>query len=105
MLAGACQSDAVPAVVSRADAGAMNQLKAALARAMGRASVELGPGDPAQSPVISVLPLPPGPLEDRSLAKPTIFHLEIAGGACTLVRQDTGERFPAEGVDCRAVGR
>lgn len=104
-LAGACQltSAGVPAVLAHADAAAMVRLKAALATAMGRSPVELGPGDPTQSPVLSVLPLPPGPLEDRSLAKPVIFRLEIQGEACVLVREETGARVTLEGVDCRAA--
>jgi hypothetical protein len=103
-LAGACQSTAAaatPAVLTQADAATMTRLKAALAKAMGRSPIELGPGDPTQSPVISVLPLPPGPLEDRSLAKPTIFRLEIEGQTCVLVRDDTDARIPLDGVDCR----
>jgi hypothetical protein len=105
MLAGACQSAAAarPAVLTRADPATMAQLKAQLAAAMGRAQVELGPGDPTQSSTLSVLPPRPGPLEDRSLAKPTIFRLEIEGQTCTLVREDTGARTPLTGVDCSAA--
>jgi hypothetical protein len=102
-LAGACKSTAAPAVLAQADEAAMGRLKAALAKAMGQAEVQLGPGDPTQSSVVSVLPLPPGPLEDRSLAKPTVFRLAIEGETCFLVRGDTGERIPLEGVDCRAA--
>ena len=79
----------------------MERVKAALAKAMGRAHVELGPGDPTRSPEISVLPRPPGPQEDRSLAKPTIFRLEIEGGSCFVARTDTGARERVEGVECR----
>lgn len=105
VLAGACQltSAGVPAVLINADAAALARLKATLAKAMGRSPVELGPGDPTQSSMLSVLPLPPGPLEDRSLAKPTIFRLEIQGETCVLVREDTGARVALEGVDCRAA--
>jgi hypothetical protein len=100
----ACQSQPPPpAVLARADGEAMDRLKAALAGAMGRSPIELGPGDLTQSSVLSVLPLPPGPLEDRSLAKPTIFHLGIEEGHCVLVREDTGARIPLEGVVCRAA--
>jgi hypothetical protein len=109
-LAGACQSTAAaatPAVLTQADAATMARLKAALAKAMGRSPVELGPGDPTQSSVLSVLPLPPGPLEDRSLAKPTIFRLEIEGQTCLLVREGepgaSPARIPLEGVDCRSA--
>lgn len=106
VFAGCCQSvQAAPAVLTRADEAAMVRLKAALAKEMGRSPVELGPGDPTQSSVVSVLPLPPGPLEDRSLAKPTIFRLEIESGACILVREDTGARTALEGIECRAAVR
>jgi hypothetical protein len=103
VLAGACKTTAAPAVLTQADDATMGRLKAALAKAMGQAEVQLGPGDPTQSSVVSVLPLPPGPLEDRSLAKPTTFHLVIEDGACLLVRAETGERIKLEGVTCRAA--
>ena len=107
VLAAACQSAAepepAPAVLMHADPGTMIRLRSTLAKAVGRSQVELGPGDPTQSSVLSVLPVPPGPLEDRSLAKPTLFRLEILGGVCALVREDTGARIPLKGVDCRAV--
>jgi hypothetical protein len=99
----ACQSASAarPAVLTRADPATMVQLKAQLAKAMGRAQVELGPGDPTQSSTLSVLPPQPGPLEDRSLARPTPFRLEIDGATCSLVREDTGARIALAGVDCR----
>jgi hypothetical protein len=93
----------VPAVLTKADPPAMERLKATLAKAMGRASVDLGPGDPTQTSTISVLPPPLAPQDDRSLAKPTIFRLEIEGGACTLVREDNGARIPLDGVACKAA--
>ena len=104
-LAGACQtaSAAVPAVLMRADQVSVDRLKSTLAKVVGRSQVELGPGDLTQTSVVSVLPVPPGRLEDRSLAKPTLFRLEIEGGDCTLVREDTGARIPLAGVECHAV--
>jgi hypothetical protein len=104
-LASACQltPSAVPAVLTRADAAAMDRVKATLAKAMGRSPIQLGPGDLTQSSVVSVLPLPPGPLEDRSLAMPTIFRLEIQDKTCVFVREDTGTRVTLDGVDCRAA--
>lgn len=102
LLATACQiGPPVPAVLTRADDATMTRLKTTLAQAMGRASVELGPGDPTQSPIISVLPLPPSPLEDRSLARPTTFRLETVNGDCHVVREDTQQLFQLEGVACR----
>jgi hypothetical protein len=104
VFAGCCQSvPAAPAVLTQADEAAMGRIKATLAKEMGRSDIQLGPGDPTQTSTLSVLPLPPGPLEDRSLAKPTIFRLEIEGKACVLVREDTGARIPLDGVDCRAA--
>jgi hypothetical protein len=105
LAAGACQlpgqPEAKPAVLATADAATMDRLKAALASAMGRAQVELGPGDPTRSPEVSVLPRPPGPQEDRSLAVPTIFRLEMKGDVCFVVRADGGVRERIEGVECR----
>lgn len=100
---GGCQSLAgpAPAVLASNDPAAIERLKAALADAMGQAKVELGPGDPTQSSTVSVLPRPPGPLEDRSLALPTLFRLEIDGGQCFVVRADGGVRKRIEGVGCR----
>lgn len=102
VLAG-CQSMSgpVPAVLTSADPAAMAGLKAALAAAMGQAHIELGPGDPTQSPTLSVLPRPIGPPDDRSLAMPTIFRLETQGGECFVVRQDNGARTRIDGASCR----
>lgn len=91
----------VPAVLTSADAETMAKVKAALAAAMGQAHVELGPGDPTRSSTLSVLPRPPGPPEDRSLAMPTIFRLEMEAGACFVVREDRGVRARIDGVTCR----
>jgi hypothetical protein len=108
LAAGACQStvqiDPKPAVLVKADAATMDHLKAALAKAMGRAQVELGPGDPTKSSEISVLPRPPSPAEGNSLAKPTIFRLETDGASCFVTRTDTGAREKADGVECKAAG-
>lgn len=97
----ACQSMAVPAVLTSSDPDNMAHLKAALATAMGQAHVELGPGDPTLSPTLSVLPRPPGPPEDRSLAMPTIFKLETEGGACFVVRVADGTRTRVDGAQCK----
>lgn len=102
---GACQSNSrpTPALLIQGDSVAMERLLSALATEMQRTSINLGPSDPTQNSVISVLPWPPGPLEDRSLALPTIFHLEWDGAACWLVRDETGSRRELEGVNCRAA--
>jgi len=89
-----------PAVLAAGDAENLSGLRAALARAMNRALVELGPGDPTESPTVSVLPPPLGPHEDRSVALPTAFDLVLRGDACFAVRRDTGEVFELAGVRC-----
>lgn len=102
-LIGACQSTSqiVPAVLASDDPTAMDRLKAALGRSLGRSNIDLGPSAPTRNSTISVLPSPPGPLDDRSLAKPIIFYLRKEGETCILVREDTGARVLLEGVECR----
>lgn len=101
-LAG-CQSISgpVPAVLSSSDPAEIARLKTALASAMGRAQVELGPGDPTHSPTLSVLPRPIGPPDDRSLVLPTIFRLEMEGGECFVVREENGTRTRIDGGRCK----
>jgi hypothetical protein len=53
------------------------------------------------SSVISVLPRSPGPQDDRSLAMPTLFRLEVQDTTCSLVREDTGARQALDRVTCR----
>ncbi len=99
----ACQSvgGSVPAVLSSSDPASLERLKTALASAMGRSQVELGPGDPTQSPTVSVLPRPIGPPDDRSLSVPTIFRLEIEGSECFVVREENGSRTRIDGARCK----
>jgi hypothetical protein len=40
--------------------------EAALEKDLGRQVIDLGPSDPTLSPVISVLPVPSGPLNERT---------------------------------------
>lgn len=106
VMLGACQSSSrvpTPALLMPGDSVAMQRLMSELAGEMQRSSIRLGPSDPTQTSVISVLPLPPGPLEDRSLVLPTIFHLEWDGSTCWLVRDETGSRRELKGVSCRAA--
>ena len=106
LVLGACQSAArtpAPALLMQGDSLAMERLMSELTTEMQRTPIDLGPSDPTRSPVISVLPLPPGPLEDRSLAMPTLFHLEWDEKACWLVRDETGARHELSGVNCRAA--
>lgn len=91
------------AALANADPDTMAALTAGLARAMGRAQVTLGPGDLTVMSEVAVLPPPPGPLETRSLAEPTVFTLMLRDGGCVAVRQDTLEAYPLPGVRCRAA--
>ena len=104
MLAG-CTTTAADrkATLMQADAETIAALSAGLARAMGKASVKLGPGDLTAMSEVAVLPPPLGPHETRSLAEPTVFTLVLRGGACVAIRQDTGAAFDLPGVRCRAA--
>lgn len=106
LMFGACQSVAapVPAVLLKDDPAALASLKAALVQAVGRADVQLGAGDPAESPVISVLPPRLAGFDDRSPAMPAMFRLEIEGGACFVVGEDNGSRVKLDGQVCRPAG-
>lgn len=106
LLAGACQSGAgaqTPALLMQGDDAALERFKVVLAKEMGRAAIDLGPSDPTRSSVISVLPVPAGPLNDRDMALPTVFRLESDGRTCVLVREATGARIVLDGVACRAA--
>lgn len=105
VMAGGCQMApgvSQPALLMQGDGAGLERLKAALAKEMGRASVDIGPSDPTRSSTISVLPVPGGPLNDRDMALPTLFRLESDGRACALVREETGRRIALDGVACRA---
>jgi hypothetical protein len=101
----ACQSTATarPAVLVTADAQTMAQLKATLARALGRTDIDLGASNPLQSPTITVLPPRPSPYEDRSRALPAVFRLELVGERCFVTAEATGERHVLEAVRCRPL--
>lgn len=107
LAAGACQSHdgETRAVLASADAETMAAVRSVLAEAVGRATVELGPGDPTTTPTISVLPPPLSPREDRSTAAPTQFDIVLKGGTCFVVRRDTDDEYELDGVLCRAVDR
>lgn len=101
----ACQTQATmtPASLSTADAENVDALKATLASAMGRASVEIMETDLTSATYVSVLPPPLGEFETHSLAMPVLFDIMMEGKSCLLVRQDTGERYDAPGVTCLPV--
>ncbi|WP_375206448.1 hypothetical protein [Hyphococcus sp.] len=103
-LSGGCQtvSTKTPAVLTQDDAQTLDQVKSVLAAALGRASIDLGPGDLTESSVISVLPPPLASREDRSLARPVIFDIMMSGKACYAVRRDTGDAYEL-GVPCKST--
>ena len=102
-MASGCQllsSEPVPAVLADDDAETMATLKSALAEAVGRANVELGPGDLTTTSVVSVLPPPLSALETASVAMPTQFTLMLRGDTCMAVHSETGEEFAMD-VACK----
>lgn len=106
LLAGGCQSMGgamQPALLMQGDAAGLDKLKFALAKEMGRSSVDIGPSDPARSSTISVLPVPSGPLNDRDIALPALFQLVTDGQTCVLVREATNARVVLDGVRCQAA--
>jgi len=100
LLLSACQTLAADgsATVDLADARTRAEVAEALAKAVGRAHVELGPSD---GRAVTVLPPPIGPYETNSPAMPIRFDIEKRGDACVAVRHDTGKAYPLPGVDCR----
>lgn len=95
----------MPAVLESGDIETITTLKSVLAEAMNTATVELGAGDPTVTSTIAVLPPRPSSYEDRSLARPVLFDLEIrARGGCFAVRRDTGAAYELIGVRCKALG-
>lgn len=103
LAAAACQSHGTPsgpAFLASDDADNMTALQAGLAAAMGRASVELGAGDPLSTGAVAVLPPPVTSPEDRSLAMPVMFDLEMRDGECVAVRRDSGSVHDLPGVQC-----
>ncbi len=101
-LPGACQmTDApVPAVLADDDAQTLAALRSALSKAVGRARIELGAGDPTRLSTVSVLPPRPVAPDDRSPAMPDLFDLVIRDGSCYAVHRDTGDTYELEGVAC-----
>lgn len=99
----ACQTQAVsqPAVLDAGDIESLARLKSAVARAMGKARVEFGPGDLTNSSEIAALPPRSGPFESHSLALPTYFDLAIKNGDCVVVERRTGDVFEASKVLCK----
>ncbi len=101
---GACQTLAgspSSASVDLGDPATRAAVTSALAAAVGRARIELGPVNDAETSVVSVLPPRPGPYETNSTALPVRFDIETRDGACVAVRRDTGAAYDLPGVKCR----
>jgi len=109
----ACQTTAtaapVPAVLTSADAGAMQTLKATVAKAMKTGSVQFGVADLTQSSSFSAIPMrlsnPPGAPQNQAsnFAIPTQFSLMMDGKACYLLKSGSDEKIPLTGVACRPM--
>ena len=100
----ACQTVAGTqvATVDLGDPNTRAALQAALARAVGRARVELGPSASASTSSVTVLPPPLGPHETHSMALPVPFDIVSEGGRCLAVRRDTKETYDLPGVTCES---
>ncbi|MDC7682007.1 hypothetical protein PQU92_01895 [Asticcacaulis sp. BYS171W] len=101
LLSGCQTAAAVPARIDLSDPATQISVTTALAKAVGRARIELGPVDP-DGRVITVLPPPPGPLETHATAVPIRFDIVREGGTCYAVRQDTKTRVSLPKVTCTA---
>ena len=100
----ACQTlagSASSASVDLGDGSTRAAVTAVLANAVGRAQIDLGPVNDAETSVISVLPPKPGIYEMNSTAKPVQFDIVLRDGHCVAVRRDTGAAYEL-GVSCKA---
>ena len=93
----------VTAALASDDAETLASVKSALAEALDRTFVELGPQSATDPSVLSVLPLSPGPLETHSTAMPDYFDLMLRDGACYAIERKTGTAHLLEGVVCRPL--
>jgi hypothetical protein len=100
----ACQTVAgtQAATVNLDDPATRQALQSALARAVGRGRVELGPSASAHTSSVTVLPPPLGPHETHSMALPVQFDIVSEGGHCLAIRRDTKEVHDLPGVKCRS---
>lgn len=101
----ACQHNQgpVPAILADDSPETLAALKAGLAIAMDRASIELGAGDPTAMPSVAVLPPRPTNLETSSPAMPVIFNLFIQDGRCFAVRDGSETETTLPNVTCRPM--
>ncbi len=103
----ACQTVAGSrsATVNLDDPATHAAVEAALARAVGRARVELGPPRSGTTSTVTVLPPPPGPHETHAMALPVTFDIVSEDGPeddrhCVAIRRDTKDAYDMPGVEC-----
>ncbi len=101
---GASAGERSPAVLEQGEDN-LAALKTELSSILGRANITIGADDPFTGSTVSVLPPPPGKLDDRNPSLPIMFDLTIEGGICHLTRRDTGETHALSAVSCRPVKR
>lgn len=103
LLLGACQhqSQLAPAQLVEAPADTVQHIKAELARAVGRAEIELGAGDLTGASTLTVLPPRLASTETRSTAVPTVFDVFIRGEACLAVQRGTEIEISLPDGSCR----
>ncbi|MEO1657048.1 MAG: hypothetical protein AAFR65_04955 [Pseudomonadota bacterium] len=88
--ASACGGDEKAAVLALGPGDDLGVITSALSATEGRATLELGPPDPRQQPVVTVLPPKPTRYETRSPALPAVYDIVLADGACLLRRRTDG---------------
>ncbi|MBP2157764.1 MULTISPECIES: hypothetical protein [Asticcacaulis] len=100
----ACQTVAgtQAATVNLDDPATRQALQSALARAVGRGRIELGPSASANTSSVTVLPPPLGPRETHSMALPVQFDIVSEDGHCLAVRRDTKDIYDLPGVTCQS---
>ncbi|WOI54358.1 hypothetical protein [Parvularcula sp. LCG005] len=101
-LAAACQSTAAGPAVFENEKATEDAL-VILREALGRNTLELGTPLPTDEPVLVVLPPPPSPLNDRSVARPDVYDIVLDAGVCTLRPRQDGAPIDLDGVACRLV--
>jgi len=107
----ACQTTAnaalEQAVLKSADQESLAVLKAILAKAVNRPTIELGAGDLTQSSIVSVLPkrsaVPAGAPQNQvgNFSLPIRFTLMMAGKNCYALKDGSEEKIMLDGVKCR----
>lgn len=99
----ACQAEPKPAVLEDMSPETMAVVTGVLAGAVGRARIEIGPGDLTADPAISVLPPPAGPLEGNNPALPSLFDIVLMDGDCYVMAREGGEMYLLADVQCRSI--